>query len=137
MEKREITLYIITIISIIAVICIFFVTIFKTPNISNEKTISLTGNTIKITEETFKVGDSLKGEIIFNSKETNEIVYGIILLTKDKHPIKTETFPLEKNQNSIQIENLIGYQFEETGTYKILFSVLDLDINIQKTFIVE
>ena len=144
MEKREAALYAITIFSLIAVSYIFFGAITKIPNIANEKFMSLTGNVVFDLENNFKVGDTLKGEIVVNQGENNKAIYGMMLLTKDNNPITTKTFNLNEGlvkDNSrkgvIKLENLINYQFTEQGNYELLFSVLDLDINIKKRFEVE
>ena len=144
MEKREAVLYAITIFSLIAVSYIFFGAITKMPNIANEKFMSLTGNVVFDLENNFKIGDTLKGDIIVNQGENSEAIYGMILLTKDNQPLMTKTFNLKDDlvkDNSvkgvIKLENLIEYRFEERGNYELLFSVLDLDINIKKEFLVE
>jgi len=145
MEKREAVLYTITIFSFIAIIYIVFGAVSKIPNIADERFTSLTGNIILDLEDNLKVGESLNGNIAISWKETNDTVYGMILLTKDNNPIITETFNLKevlnKDENSekkfIRVEEIIEYQFEEKGNYEILFSVLDLDINIKKEILVE
>jgi hypothetical protein len=145
MEKREVALYVITILSLIAVGYIFFGAITKIPNIANEKFISLTGNVVLDLEDHFKIGEVLKGDVAVNYGETDNEIYGMILLTKDNNPIITETFNLKevlnKDENSgkkfIRIEEIIEYRFEESGNYELLFSVLDLDINLKRRIIVE
>ena len=145
MEKREAALYAITIFSLIAVSYIFFGAITKIPNIANEKFMSLTGNVVLDLENNFKIGDTLKGDIILNQGENNEAIYGMILLTKDNAPITTKTFNLKDDlvkeegngKKILKLEKLIDYRFEEKGNYELLFSVLDLDINIKKEFLVE
>jgi len=145
MEKREAALYAITIFSLIAISYIFFGAITKMPNIANEKFMSLTGNVVLDLENNFKIGDTLKGDIIVNQGENNEAIYGMILLTKDNFPITTKTFNLKDDlvkeegngKNILKLEKLIDYRFEEKGNYELLFSVLDLDINIKKEFLVE
>ena len=145
MEKREAVLYAITIFSLIAVSYIFFGAITKIPNIANEKFMSLTGNAVLDLENNFKIGDTLKGDIIANQGENSEAIYGMILLTKDNQPLMTKTFNLKDDlvkeesngKNILKLENLIEYRFEERGNYELLFSVLDLDINIKKGFLVE
>ena len=144
MEKREVVLYAITIFSLIAIIYIAFGAVSKIPNIANEKFMSLTGNVVFDLENNFKIGDTLKGDIILNQGENNEAIYGMILLTKDNAPITTKTFNLKDDlvkDNSgkgvIKIEDLINYQFTEQGNYEILFSVLDLDMNLKREFLVE
>ncbi len=145
MEKREAALYAITIFSLIAVGYIFFGAITKIPNIANEKFMSLTGNVVLDLENNFKIGDTIKGDIVVNQGENNEAIYGMILLTKNNAPITTKTFNLKDDlvkeesngKNILKIEKLIEYRFEESGNYELLFSVLDLDINIKKRFEVE
>jgi hypothetical protein len=144
MEKREVALYVITIFLLVAIIYLAFGAVSKIPNIANEKFMSLTGNVVFDLENNFKIGDILKGDIIVNQGENNESIYGMILLTKDNIPITTKTFKLKddliKNNSGkgiIKIEDLIGYRFNETGNYELLFSVLDLDINIKREFLVE
>jgi len=138
-------LYAITIISFITFAYLGFGVVSKTPSISDNKFMSLTGNVIVGLENNFKVGDTLKGDIIVNQKEINESIYGMILLTKDNNPIITKTFNLKnvltKDENSgekfIRVEEIIEYRFEESGNYELLFSVLDLNMNIKKGIIVE
>jgi len=145
MEKREGVLYAITIFSLIAIVYIFFGAITKIPNIANEKFMSLTGNVVLDLEDNFKIGDTLKGDIVVNQGEIKEAIYGMILLTKDNAPITTKTFNLQEvlvkeesnGKNILKIEKLIEYRFEEGGNYELLFSVLDLNINIKKEFLVE
>ena len=145
MEKREVALYVITIFSLMAVGYIFFGAITKIPNIANEKFISLTGNVVLDLEDHFKIGEVLKGDVAVNYGETNNEIYGMILLTKDNAPITTKTFNLQdvlvkeesNGKNILKIEKLIEYRFEEGGNYELLFSVLDLDINLKKRIIVE
>lgn len=143
MEKRMITLYAITILSLVAFVYIFFGAVSKIPSISNQKFVSLAGNVVFNLEDNYKVGDNIKGNIIINKDETN--AYGVLLLTKDNQPLITKTFNLKdipKNQissgqYSIKIEDFIDYKFNQTGNYELLFSVLDLDINIKKEFVVK
>ena len=138
-------LYTITIISFITFVYLALGVVTKIPSISDNKFMSLTGNVIVGLENNFKVGDTLKGDIIVNQKETNESIYGMILLTKDNNPIITKTFNLKnvltKDENSgekfIRVEEIIEYRFEESGNYELLFSVLDLNMNIKKGIIVE
>jgi len=144
MEKREAALYAITIFSFIAIIYIAFGTFSKIPNIADERFMSLIGNAIFDSETNFKVGEFIKGDITISQKETNETVYGIILLTKDNSPVITRTFNLKNvsikdhsGKDIIKIENLINYQFTEVGNYELLFSVLDFDINIKKEILVK
>ena len=144
MEKRESILYLIIGVSFIFLIVISTILLTKIPNIANEKFMSLTGNVVFDLENNFKVGDTLKGEIVVNQGENNKAIYGMMLLTKDNNPITTKTFNLNEGlvkDNSrkgvIKLENLINYQFTEQGNYELLFSVLDLDINIKKRFEVE
>lgn len=144
MEKREIFLYAITILSFLAIVCILFVTISKNSNASDKKFMGLTGNIVEGLNNSFKVGDKLKGEIILNSEKESDI-YGIALLTKDNNPLITETFNLreipktsiDSNQYSIKIEDLIDYTFKEKGNYELFLSILDLNINIKEEFVVE
>ena len=138
-------LYTITIISFITFVYLALGVVTKIPSISDNKFMSLTGNVIVDLENNFKVGDTLKGDIIVNQKEINESIYGMILLTKDNNPIITKTFNLKnvltKDENSgekfIRVEEIIEYRFEESGNYELLFSVLDLNMNIKKGIIVE
>lgn len=143
MDKKEIMLYAITIISLMVFICIVFSAISKSPNISNQKFMGLTGNAIIDFGNNFKVGDNVTGDIILNQKKQD--VYGMILLTKDSKEMVTRTFNLkdvmtkDKNpgENIVKIENLINYKFEENGNYELLFSILDLNINIKENIVVE
>ena len=143
MEKREIILYAITMFSLVAFVYIFFGTISKIPNISDKQFVSLAGNVVFNVEDNYKVGDNIKGNIIINKDETN--AYGVLLLTKDNQPLITKTFNLNEipknqissGQYSIKIEDFIDYKFNQTGNYELLFSVLDLDINIKKEFVVK
>ena len=141
MEKREVLLYIITVFSFIVVICIIFLSISRMPSLSDKKFMSLTGNIVLNLEDNFKVGDNLKGNIIINKDEAS---YGILSLTKDDKQLITKTFNLNeipKNKinfgYSINLEDLIDYKFNQTGNYELFFSVLDLDINIKREFVVK
>ncbi len=141
MESKEAMLYVITMISFIAFVYIFWTVSLKSPSISDKKFISSTGNVIFDLEDSFKVGDNIKGDIILNKDETS---YGVLLLTKDNQPLITKTFNLNeipKNKissgYSIKIEDLIDYMFEEKGNYELFLSVLDLDTNIKREFVVE
>jgi len=144
METKEVMLYTITIISILAFVYLIFGTLTKIPVTSDKKFISMTGNAVLDSETNFKVGEFIKGDITISQKETNETVYGIILLTKDNSPVITRTFNLKNvsikdhsGKDIIKIENLINYQFTEVGNYELLFSVLDFDINIKKEILVK
>jgi len=142
MEKREIMLYVITIISFMALMYIIFGAFLKIPT---EKINLFSGNVILDLKNNLHIGDSLEGELEINSKENSE-AYGLVLLSKDDKPIVTETFNLNeilrkdsdsKGQTSIKIKDLIQYKFKEKGDYELLFSVLDLNINIKKEILVE
>jgi hypothetical protein len=142
MEKRIIMLYAITLISLMAFIYIISGAMSKIPNMSDKKIMGLTGNVVLGLEDSFKVGDRLTGEIILTKEESD--VYGVILLTKDNEPLITKTFNLKdisKNKinsgYSIKIEDLVEYIFEEKGNYELFFSILDLDINTKRKFVVE
>jgi hypothetical protein len=143
MEKREILLYTLTVISLIAFVYIALGAVSKIPNISDKKLMSLTGNVVLNLEGNYKIGDKLNGELIIDSNEFNR--YGVLLLTKDNKPVLTETFNLKdisksrvnSNQYSVKISNLTDYKFEEKGNYELMFFVPDLNINIKKKFVVE
>ena len=143
MEKGETMFYAITLFSLIAFVYIAFGAVSKIPDITDERFMSLTGNVVIDLEDNFKIGDDIYGDIILTEKDTD--VYGIILLTKDSEPIITKTFNLNDISKSkidskkflIKIEDLINYSFGEKGSYELFFSVLDLDVNIKKDFIVE
>jgi len=143
MEKGETMFYAITLFSLIAFVYIAFGTVLKISDIADERFMSLTGNVVIDLEDNFKIGDDIHGDIILTEKDTN--VYGIILLTKDGEPIITKTFNLkdiskskiDSKKSLIKIEDLINYSFGEKGSYELFFSVLDLDVNIKKDFIVE
>ena len=140
MEKREIVIYAITILSLIAFVYIVFGVVSKTPSISDKKFMGLTGNVVMGLNDEFKTGDNLTGNIILNAEESD--AYGFVLLTKDNKPLITKTFNLKdtlikdanSGENIVKIEDLIDYSFEEKGNYELFFSVLDLDINIRKPF---
>lgn len=135
-------LYAVTLFSLIAVCYLFFGVLSKTPNISDNKLMSLTGNAILGSNNNFQVGENIKGNIIINKEESN--AYGILLLTKENKQLVTKTFSLkdiskrelDSGKYFIRIEDLINYSFEEKGNYELFFSVLDLNINIKKEFIV-
>ena len=143
MEKRMILLYAITLFSLIAVVYLFFGVLSKIPNMSDKNFMSLTGNVVLDLNNDFKIGDNVQGDIILNKEESN--AYGILLLTKEDKPLITKTFNLKdisKNkissgEYSIKIEDLINYSFEEKGNYELFLSVLDLNINIKKEFVVK
>lgn len=142
MNKREIMLYAITIISFIAFISIIFGVNFKSLNISDNKPISMTGNAVLDLNDSFKIGDKLTGEIVLNSDERK--AYGVLLLTKNSKPLMTETFNLEKvfrerkdGVSIVKFEDIMDYTFEEKGNYELFFSVLDLEISIKKEFAVK
>jgi len=143
METKEVMLYTITIISILAFVYLIFGTLTKIPVTSDKKFISMTGNAVLDLEDNFQVGDILTGNIIINSNELDK--YGLLLLSQDGKPIVTKTFNLNEilrndsdssRQSSIKIEDLIQYKFNETGKYELLFSVLDLNINVKKEIVV-
>ena len=143
METREVMLYTITNISLVAFIFIVFGAVIKSPNISNNNPSSLTGNVV-FSEETqnFKIGDNLTGDILLNSNEKD--AYGVLLLTKDSKPIITETFNIaeiakERGDGAyvVKLEDLADYKFNETGNYELMFSVLKLNVNIKRDFVVE
>ena len=140
MEKRESILYLITGISFVFLIIISSKLLIKNPNTTNKKFMGLTGNVAFKLNENFKVGDKINGTIIVNSRKNNKTIYGLVLLTKGNESIIAKTFNLNETfskGNIIKIEDLIDYKFEESGNYELLFSVLDLDINIKEGFIVE
>ncbi|MBU3912963.1 MAG: hypothetical protein KKB21_01755 [Nanoarchaeota archaeon] len=143
MNKREIILYVITILSLIAFVYIVFGAVSKTPSNSNQKFAGLTGNTVVNFEDNFKAGDRLTGDITINEDETS--AYGVLLLTKNNKALITKTFSLKEalikdansGENIIKIEDLIDYKLEEKGNYELFFSILDLNINIKKEFVVK
>lgn len=143
MEKREVLLYGITFLSLVGLISLFFMTVSKIPNIADEKFISLTGNVVLDFEENFKIGDNVRGDIYLGNKDSYESVYGFLLLTKEDEPIVTKTFYLSDflfkdsfGNSIVKVEDLINYPFIEQADYELLFSVLDLDINIKREIIV-
>ncbi|OIO80131.1 hypothetical protein AUJ84_04420 [Candidatus Pacearchaeota archaeon CG1_02_32_132] len=145
MEKKEALLYATTIFSLIIVTYLVSGVVTSIPNIANRGFMSLTGNIVLDIENSFKIGDYLKEDMVVTQIETEEAIYGLRSLTKDNKPIITETFNLKdflnKDKNSgrgvIKIEELIDYRFEEAGDYELFFSVLDLNINIKREIIVE
>jgi len=145
MEKKEVLTYAITLLSLVIFAYLAFSVVTNIPNIANKGFYSLTGNIVLDIENNFKIGDSLKGNMVVTQGETEEAIFGLISLTKNNEPIITETFNLKDVSNedknsgirTIKIEELIDYRFEEAGDYELFFSVLDLDINIKKRFVVK
>jgi len=144
MDKREATLYIITLFSLIAVFYLAFVVISKTPNITGEKSMSPTGNAIVGLDDNFKVGDYFNENIPISLEKNNNSVYGLVLLTKGNSPVLTKTFDLKdvlttdnSGKNIVKISDLVNYQFNESGNYEFLFSILDLNINIKQEILVK
>jgi hypothetical protein len=142
MEKKEVWVYLITIISFIAFVYIVFGAISKTPGISDKKFTSLSGNVVLDLNDNFEIGDNLTGYLILNLEELD--AYGSVLLTKDNQLLITRTFNLNEIPKtksnlgySIKIVNLIDYEFNQTGNYELFLFVLDLDINIKKKFVVK
>ena len=140
MEKREAILYVITVISFIAFVYILFGIVSKSSGVS-DKVMSLSGNVIFNVSDNYKVGDNITGNLIINKNESS---YGVLLLTRNNQPLIAKTFNLKdihkiKSDSgySIPIRDLINYKFNKTGNYELLFSVLDLDINIKKEFVVK
>jgi len=135
-------LYVMTVVSFIAIVCIIFVSVSKIPSISDKKFMSLTGNVVLNFTDNFNVGDHASGKIVITREESN--AYGILSLTKDGKTLAIKTFnlkelpkiKLDSGEYSIEISDLIDYTFEEKGNYELFFSVLDLDINIKKELIV-
>lgn len=148
--KKEITIFLgIIIVSVIA---------FSLLSINF---LSLTGNVAL--EESINLGEKLSGDLILQIDEgdsLSEQLPILIALTKNNSIILTETLTLEKFiQNSdnpkdpvkknsesfyeipgkynLEISNIIDYNFEEPGEYELLFSILDLDINTKKKFLVK
>lgn len=135
-------LYVMTMFSFLAIIYIIFGMILNVPSVADEKVMSLAGNIVVDLEDSFEVGQNISGNIILTEEEVS--YYGFVLLTKRNEAIATETFNLEdiprervNSGYSINIEDLIDYEFEEKGKYELFFSVLDLDINIRKEFVVK
>lgn len=142
MERGKKMFYVITILSLLAVVYIIVGATSKIPSMTNERTGGLTGNVIVNLDDNFEIGENISGKIILTKEEVD--AYGFVLLTKGNNVIITETFSLEdipkKNVDSgysINIDDLINYKFKEKGKYDLFFSVLDLDINIRKEFVVE
>ena len=117
-------------------------------------TLNLTGTVVLQTEN--YIDDNLTGEIsitIEKGHALNRNIPILILLTKNNTIVKVETLTLEKfvqlsgsktkpvNSNyktpetfSINLEDTFPFTFNESGKYELLFSVLELDINIKKAF---
>ncbi|MEI6058191.1 MAG: hypothetical protein WCP89_00280 [archaeon] len=141
MEKGEMITYAITLVSILAVIYFFMGIVSKVPTSSDKNIGNLAGNVVLNPDENLKVGDKIDGEIVIPEKESE--VYGVLSLSRDGNQLITKTFNLQeikKTKNgsdySIKIEDLIDYSFEEKGNYELFFSVLDLEINIKREFVV-
>jgi hypothetical protein len=138
MEKRELMFYVITFISLIAFAYFSMNLIFKISG--NSSVRGLTGNLILDLEDNYQINDNLTGSMVLDLGEKE--AYGFALLTKGNKTILTKTFNLNnipKNlltsgQYSINLEEIISYQFEEKGIYELFLSVLDLDIKIEKEF---
>ena len=119
-------------------------------------TFNLTGNAILQSE--FSIGKNLTGELSITIDEGDKLNRNIpilISLTKNDIVVKAETLTFEKfvelsgsktqpinsfyktpENFVINLENYFQFTFNESGEYKLLFSVLELDINIEKTFLV-
>ena len=130
--------YVITFISLIAFAYFSMNLIFKISG--NSSVRGLTGNLILDLEDNYQINDNLTGSMVLDLGEKE--AYGFALLTKGNKTILTKTFNLNnipKNlltsgQYSINLEEIISYQFEEKGIYELFLSVLDLDIKIEKEF---
>lgn len=135
MKKRGSVLLIVTLISFICFLFIGFDLLAKYPSSFDNDFMSLTGNVALNLDES-SVGDSIRGVIEINEVQEGE---GILLLTKNDEELFVETFYLNDyiEGNSIQLEDLVNYTFEEPGNYELFFSALEVDINIKKEFIVK
>ena len=139
MEKKEVMLYTMTLISLVLAAYIFYGAITKLSNISNNEFKSLTGNVVFDLSDQFKIGDKLVGEIIITQEEST--AYGVLLLTKEDKSLITKTFNLNEvpktklgSGYSVNLDDLIDYDFEESGRYELFLSILDLDINLKNEF---
>jgi len=137
-----VALYVITIFSFMAIGYIFFGAVIKIPSIANERFMSLTGNVVMDLEESYWIGESVSGSIMTDA--VDEEIYGIASLTRGDETLATETFNLKdvsKKEGDgkyfIEIEDIIDYRFEAAGDYELFLSILDLDLNIKRRFVVE
>lgn len=141
-DKREIILYAVTVFSLIAFIYVVSGAFLKVPGMTNRGASGLTGNAVLELDDSFKVGESFEGNVIVNEKDGD--YYGILFLTKGDRQIITKNFNLRdipkteisSDRSLIKIRDLVNYQFQESGNYELMVSVLDLDINVQKRFMV-
>lgn len=132
MDKKGAFLFAITVISLVGFILVLNNILSKSPN---EEFSGLTGNVI-LNLNNFNVGDNIKGDIIINEGEES---YCIILLTKGNKELYADTFYLDdyKEGNLIKIENLIDYTFTEKGKYELFFSALELNISLERDFVIK
>jgi len=113
-------------------------------------TFNFTGNIILQPKNS--IGDNITGELSFAINRgdiPSKNIPILVSLTKNNKPIKTETLALEKfiqlsdskthteNTFAADIEDIIQFTFNESGEYELLFSILELDINKKKVFMVE
>ncbi|MGY4884814.1 MAG: hypothetical protein ACP5NZ_04525 [Nanobdellota archaeon] len=137
MEKREVILYIITILAFLAFVYIVIEAFSKNTGLNNEESTGITGKLIMEINEGFNVGDKINGRIILKNTKGNPS--GIIFLIKDDSPVITKTFNLQEvdELEFIEINKLIDYSFQEEGKYELFFSVPDLNMNVKKEITVK
>lgn len=119
-------------------------------------TFNLTGNVILQSGD--YVGDNLVGEVgitVEKGDVFDKDVPILILLTKNDTVVKVETLMFEEfvrlsgsrtkpidsvyeipETFVVNLEDVFPFTFDESGEYEFLFSVLELDMNIRKMFIV-
>jgi hypothetical protein len=113
------------------------------------------GNVVLNYEKYFKLGDKLSGDLTIGIEQGDRLDVKmpiLVSLSKNGTMIASETLTLEEFINlagikldkvsrsgkdfyetvgsyNVPIEKIVSYNFNETGEYEMLFSLLNLDIN--------
>jgi len=140
MEKREVMFYVVISVVFLLFLYVAFSFLSKT-TILNPRT--LIGNIVLDLQENYKTGDKLTGKIFMSKKSRDSMdSSGFLLLTKGNESIFSETFFLKdiliKDMDSedyfVELNQIKDFTFQEPGEYEIFFSVMDLNLNIKKSF---
>jgi hypothetical protein len=127
---------------IISILTILITTISVT-NIGER----ITGNLVLDINREIVPGDNLSGflKINLNSEDIKKDYPILFFISKNDTILTAETLTLSElikdpkkisNTYVIKLEDLMDYNFEESGEYESLFSIFELNLHLKETFIV-
>ena len=151
MEKKSVVLFVISLVSLVALLLTIQKGLTTGFTLIELKDFSITDNLEGTISLTIEESDSIRTHtpILIALSKNNTIIKVKTLTFKEfiefsNNPIQPTINPSDSNYyyktpstHKVKIQNLLSHQFTEKGEYELLFNILELDLTIKKQIIVD